>query len=339
MNNLEILESTACLYWPTELASLAAEISTLSPLLETQDEFISVLNLATKSPMAWKDIIQQNNKLTPNLFLKHLMVLSDIGGERLQRFSKDFSKLFPNSVINFQWNNNSYSYQFSQTAKRIWTNKALRVEKSILLENRENFTDTMLDVCMLLLWSGNSIERNNLPDEIFEKCIIGNLIGNPNALKQFIKQRYIIVSRQTAGSTANDLGHFCESFIKAKLSKLLPANIEFTGHTIPNISHNDKNLTTFDLVVQNTKTQKYIGIEISFQVTTNSVIERKAGQVKARQDMLHKKGYKIAYMIDGSGNFQRKNALRTILQYSDCTVNFSDTGVSQLANFIIEATS
>jgi hypothetical protein len=90
--------------------------------------------------------------------------------------------------------------------------------------------------------------------------------------------------------------------------------------------------------VRNTKTDVYVGIEISFQVTTNSVIERKAGLAKSRQDLMHAAGHKIAYVIDGSGNFQRRNAVQTILSFCDCAVNFSEAGLNKLAKFIQSST-
>ena len=81
---------------------------------------------------------------------------------------------------------------------------------------------------------------------------------------------------------------------------------------------------------------KYVGIEISFQVTTNSTIERKAGQAQARYEAVDGTGHYIAYIIDGAGNFQRTSALTTICQYSHCTVAYTDSEFDVLINFIQE---
>ncbi|GBF78631.1 DpnII family type II restriction endonuclease [Aphanothece sacrum] len=88
----------------------------------------------------------------------------------------------------------------------------------------------------------------------------------------------------------------------------------------------------FDIVVQ--RNQNIVGVEISFQVTTNSTIERKAGQAIKRQSLMHKQGYKIAYIIDGAGNFQRSSAISTICQYSDCTIAYRETEFEILGDFI-----
>lgn len=331
---IEKLEKNACLYWPATLAERASEFSAIEPLLETQDIFISFLSVADLSPTAWQDVLKFNKKLSPNLFLKHLMVLSDVGGERLQRFSKDINKIFPMNKFIYSWDGKNYEYKF-QSNGLLWTNKNLNVEKSTLLKARNEFSPQMIDVCMLLMWGGLIKNTKNIPVEILEKCIIGGLLGKPVQIKEFITQRYIVVSRQTGGSTANDLGHVCESYVREQLNNMLPANITLGGHHIPNVTHNENNLSTFDLVAR-CDNGKYIGIEISFQVTTNSTIERKAGLAKSRYDLVHAQGHKIAYIIDGSGNFQRRNAISTIINHSDCTVSFKDKEIKRLAQFIIE---
>ena len=331
------MEKGACLYWPEELAKKASEISALGPLIETQDIFLSVLKTADRSSTAWEQVVLTSARLSPNLFLKHLMVLSDIGGERLQRFKKDLATIFPTGGFEYEWKGSKYTHTFA-TTRSGWTNKNIYVEKSLLLLTRNDFSPEMRDVAMLLIWGSSICNNSNLPSELVEKCIIGTMLGSPNELDLFVKQRYIAVSRIIGGSTANDLGHIFEGYVVEKLKPLLPTHCEIGGHSIPLVTHNDTNLTTFDLVVRNTKTNIYVGIEISFQVTTNSVIERKAGLAKPRQDLMRTAGHKIAYIIDGSGNFQRGNAIKSILNFSDCSVNFSESGLITLAEFIENST-
>ena len=84
------------------------------------------------------------------------------------------------------------------------------------------------------------------------------------------------------------------------------------------------------------RNNKYVGIEISFQVTTNSTIERKAGQAWARYNAVEESGNYIAYIIDGAGNFQRESALTSICQHSHCTVAYTDEEFDVLLEFIRE---
>jgi len=328
---IEQLAENACLYWPSELNEMAAEISSLPVLIKTQDVFISILKSSDKTPESWKMTLLQSSTLSPSLFLKHLMVLTDIGGERLQRIAKDFGIIFPENKMYYMWNSREYSYTFSNE-KKSWTNSALNVEKSLLLRTSE-LTINMQDVIMLLLWGANIVKNNNIPQELQEKCVIGNLLGHPNEIDTFVKQRYIYVSRITGGSTANDLGHACEKFVANYLNKKLPDYLSLEGHNVPGVSHNDKNLTTFDIVVKSKK-GIYFAIEISFQVTTNSVIERKAGLAQSRKEILNNLGHKVIYIIDGSGNFQRRNAISTLLTFSDLCVNFSPSGLDELISYM-----
>lgn len=71
-------------------------------------------------------------------------------------------------------------------------------------------------------------------------------------------------------------------------------------------------------------------IESSFQFTTNSTIERKASQASSRKQSLNQLGHRIAYTIDGAGNFERSSALQSIIEASDCTVNFSESDILRL---------
>ena len=106
---------------------------------------------------------------------------------------------------------------------------------------------------------------------------------------------------------------------------------------MPDVTHTDSatgRMTSFDIVV--TDGRKYVAIEVGFQVTTNSVIERKAGQAQARYEQAKKAGHKIAYVLDGAGNFQRETALRTICSYSHCTVAFSRSELEVLCEFLRE---
>lgn len=115
-------------------------------------------------------------------------------------------------------------------------------------------------------------------------------------------------------------------------------NIEIKpGGRLPGVTHTDTatgRLTSFDLVVTNTV--KYVAIEVSFQVTTNSTIERKASQARGRYEQIEQAGHKIAYVLDGAGNFQRDTALRTICSYSHCTVAFSRSELDVLCEFLKE---
>lgn len=174
---------------------------------------------------------------------------------------------------------------------------------------------------------------------VLAKCQIGNYLGKPNELNDFIKQRYIWVSRITGGAQSNTLGQIAQDFVAQYIKKHISIEgIEVnSGGRLPRVTHSDPTtglLTSFDIIVTNKI--KYIAIEVSFQVTTNSVIERKGGQAKSRYEQIEAAGHKIAYVLDGSGNFERRSALETICSYSHCTVAFSESELAVLCDFAEE---
>lgn len=331
MRDLKDLEANALKFWPERIAEIERNSSIIPNLIETQDKFISLLNIADATPFAWKNVLSTSKKLHANLFLKHLIVLSDIGGEKLMRFKKELPSIFPDSMMEFIWNDAKHSYKFQTLQNtKTWNNPHLKVDGKGLSKN-EVLSPMMEDVINLLLFGGASIAPD-LPPDITEKCMLGTLIGHKKELDSFVRQRYIWVSRITGGATANALGNLAQKYVVDYLQEKLPS-WDFSKKQIPQISQNDRTLLSFDIVATSPK-GNCCAIEVSFQVTTNSTIERKAGQAQARQQLLHKYGHKIAYIIDGAGNFERISALRTICQFSDCSVTFKDNELDKLSTFI-----
>lgn len=331
MRSLDDLEANALRFWLAHIADKERSASIIPKLIETQDKFISLLNIADISPFAWKEALKTSESLPANLFLKHLSVLSDVGGEKLMRSQKEL-QLFSNQKINFLWQGKQFEYNFkSLNGTKTWNNSNLKIDGDGLAANH-HLSDLMEDVVMLILF-GSSTSTIGLPKEIEDKCIIGSLIGQKEELDTFVRQRYIWVSRITGGATSNALGNLAQQYVVEYLKSKLPT-WDFSKKSIPTITQNDRTLTSFDFIASS-PSGKFCAIEASFQVTTNSVIERKAGQALVREQQLHAAGHKIAYIIDGAGNFHRSSALKTICKYSDCTVTFKDSELDLLADFLI----
>lgn len=186
---------------------------------------------------------------------------------------------------------------------------------------------------MLVLFGGLS-SNLALPEEVSERCSIGLLLGDRDAIERFIRPRYILVSRIIGGARANALGQAAQQHVLERLKRSLDTWTFQPNGTIPGISQTgDQRDITFDIVARS-PAGKYFAIEVSFQVTTNSTIERKSGQAKSRYEQLHAQGSQIAYVIDGSGNFERQSALETICAYSDCTVAFTEEELDVLVEFL-----
>ena len=80
------LKSEALIFWPLDISEKEKESSIIPLLLKTQDSFISLLHIADKYPTSWKEVLPTTKSMYPNLFLKHLMILTDISGEKTKRF-------------------------------------------------------------------------------------------------------------------------------------------------------------------------------------------------------------------------------------------------------------
>ena len=86
--NIDDLQRQAVMWWPNSLKEKASSISVIPILLESQEEFISILKLSKKSPHHIFDVVKAS-EFPANLFLKHLSVLADYGGETIQRLNKN----------------------------------------------------------------------------------------------------------------------------------------------------------------------------------------------------------------------------------------------------------
>ena len=330
----EELESKACKWWPDVILQLEAETSIVPILVATQDKFISILTLSSVDCPVSVFNIMRSADFSANLFLKHLMVLTDFGSEPLQRINRYFDNYFPKKGFTYTLNGKTYEHQFSALpVNGSLTNKKMHTDVDSILKHKEPLDGFYQDLISLLLFGNSAID--SAIAEIFEKCTVGNLLGKTNELREYIKQRYIFVSRITGGAQANGLGNAAQVYVEKYLKHKLDSSyiVKSNGH-IPGVTHNERTETTFDITVEHN--DRYVGIEISFQVTTNSTIERKAGQAQARYDMVEKSKNYIAYIIDGAGNFQRESALTTICQYSHCTVAFTEAEFDILVQFIKE---
>lgn len=327
------LETKACKWWPENLVALEAETSIIPTLVCTQNQFVSILTLSdSNNPESVFEVMVAAH-FAANLFLKHLMVLTDFGSEPLQRINRDFSNYFPDNKLRYALSGRENEYEFTALPTQgALTNKKMRTDVTAILTT-EPLNSFYKDLITLLLFGSNAVD--DYISDIFSKCIVGNLMGKADELNEFIKQRYLFVSRITGGAQANGLGNaaqvYAENYFREKLGDEYV--VKSNGH-IPGITQNDRTETTFDLCVKHN--DKYVGIEISFQVTTNSTIERKAGQAQARYNAVDESGNYIAYIIDGAGNFQRESALTSICRYSHCTVAYTDAEFDVLIEFIKE---
>lgn len=242
------LKTKAVLHWPQAILEAAGTISVLPVLLRTQDTFIALLKVADRDPMSWNTVLANGASLSGSLFLKHLMVLSDLGGEALNKLPP-LKNYFANGEMVFLWNDSEFTYKFKAIDSDCsLTNSALKVDSKGILRN-EPLTDRMLDSAMLLLYGGLSL-NDSLPVEVREKCVIGGFIGKPEEIDKFVKENYLRVSKQVSGAHANALGQLAQDYVVEILKKVLPDSWDIQRNgTMSHVSHSTGGSgTTFDVV-------------------------------------------------------------------------------------------
>ncbi|MBN4063266.1 hypothetical protein JYT79_00640 [Cardiobacterium sp. AH-315-I02] len=332
--NIRELERNAVLWWPEHLNQANAAISVIPKLLQTQDDFLKIISLSKKNPYQIFDLLEAS-EFPANLFLKHLCVLADYGGEPIQRLGRAFSSIFQSGKnqhsIAFSWHSNNYTYDFKCLPIRGLGNKKLFIDGEGLIEVKQ-LSNLYRDMIILLMFGSTSTVNEEAG---LVACEIGTLLGEAEVLEKYVKERYINVSRITGGATANSLGQLAQQEIVKHLSKSLGDNYRVVSNGyIALDGYKKESGMPFDIVVE--KGDKKVGIEVSFQVTTNSTIERKSGQAADRMNLMHSNGHKIAYVLDGAGNFQRTSAISTICDNSDCTVAYSNQEFDTLSQWIGE---
>ncbi len=328
------LEKVAIKWWPKTLEEQVAQSSVIPKLIQTQDEFISILKLSGHSPEQIFSVIEAS-QLAPNIFLKHLVVLADYGGELIKRLGKEFEDVFPRDAktkkrrLQFIFRGKTHYYTFKALPVTGLSNAKLKIDGKAIVKATP-LDDLHKDLIMVLLFGGVSTASHMAA---LERCDLGGLMGKPHEIDLYVKQKYIQVSRITTGASANSLGQIAQIYVANYLRSQLDDSYTVQSNGKVKLkSYDSETGMPFDVVVKRGK--RIVGVEVSFQVTSNSVIERKAALAEDRLAQMSKEGHYIAYVLDGAGNFSRGSALTTLCQSSDCTVAYSAGELDTLVDFI-----
>ena len=338
---LEELEQRACKWWPREVREEAQRISILHTLLDTQEKFISVLKLTDKyDAKKLFDILDASN-FAYNLFLKHLIVLTDFGSEPLQRVNKNFADMFPTGKLEYNIGDGKKRYIFaSLPINGVLNNRRMRIDTVENLTADSCDKALCKDIIMMLMYGAASTSVSTRA--ILFKCTPFEYLGDDGKIEDFVRKNYIRVSSIIRGKTATDLGNVAQQYVVSYLAEFLGDNYNVKSNgTIPGVTQNDgTTLTSFDVVVDRkndtSRHKKYVAIEVTFQETTNSTIERKGGQARDRFEKITNTRNFIAYIIDGVGNFSRTSAVRVLCDNSHCTVAYTPEEFNLLLEFIKE---
>ena len=323
------LKKRGILWWPKSFKKRIAKVTSLPLLLESQEEFINILRVSRGKPELFLTHIKTTG-FPANLFLKHLCVISDFGGEPIQRISREFKNLFEKRngtfFMRYYFANKRFVYHFKVLPSKL-NNKVLHIDGESLTEEFP-LNDLLYDTCMLLMHGGSStgLRSGNL-----DRCVLGSMLGNNSDLQKYIKTRYLHVSRISGGQKANAQGQLLQKDVFKRLKASLPAGSSVFMNKKAFFTLSKSKGSVFDIFC--VKGKKKVGIEISFQETTNSTIEQKANKAADLYTDARKAGIKVVYLIDGAGNFQRSSAIKKLIQNSDNAFTFKDRDLNRLCNY------
>ncbi len=341
IRTIEDLEKLACNWWPAELRAEAQKMSILQYLLDTQEKFISILKLANKNKPDKLFELLEASSFDYHLFLKHLILLTDLGAEQLQRINKDFADLFPDNQLRYILKNKELVYGFTKLpTKGKLDNKKMKTDSLEHLQGSAFDRVLCKDLIMLLIYGASSTRARTRA--ILYKCNSSDYLGDDTQIEDYVRKNYIRVSKIIAGKVSNDLGNIAQLYALQYLSKCLGNEYHLQSNgKLPDVSENDgKSWATFDILVDRigdtSRHKKYVGVEVSFQETSNSVVERKSTIAHNRFVQVKTKRCYVAYIIDGIGNFSRSSAVKTLCENSDCNVAYTPEEFEVLADFIRE---
>ena len=338
---IEELEPHACKWWPREVREEPQKISVLHTLLDTQEKFLSILKLADRDRAEQLFELLDASGFAYNLFLKHLAVLTDFGSEPLQRVNRDFGLIFPEGRLEYDTGTGVRAYEFQALPVKGALNN-LRMKTDTVEHLTGGHCDRALcrDVIMLLLYGAGAAAPST--KAVLFKCTPYEYLGDGEAIDRYVQANYIRVSSIIRGKTATDLGNVAQQYVVAYLAGALGEDYHVKSNgTVPGVTQNEgATLISFDLVVDRRSdtgpNKHYVAIEVTFQETTNSTIERKSGQAQSRYEKMDRTQNFIAYIIDGAGNFTRQSAVRVLCANSHCTVAYTPEELELLLEFIKE---
>ena len=266
--------------------------------------------------------------------------MTDVGSEPIQRINTSFEEIFPNKELVYKLGRKEYQYKFTALPiKGKPNNEKMQIDTMENLQAPCKNKAMCKDLIMLLIYGAASTTPRTRA--ILYKCNAYEYLGQEEKIKQYVRENYIRVSRIIAGKTATDLGNVAQVYALNYLSERLGDNYNLVNNgTIPGVKLDDDKEATFDIVVDRKdddgKIKKYVGIEVSFQETSNSVSERKGREAQARFRNTNNRRSFVAYIIDGAGNFSRPSAMNDMCNNSHCNVAFTPAEFEVLIEFIKE---
>ncbi|MFB2516209.1 hypothetical protein [Lysinibacillus sp. OTC-L20] len=303
--------------------NLVAELVAISDLIQQ-----TLLNSSPENLVEELKNLQDEtgNRIPKALTLKSLMILLDVSAEILDRVGL---YCYYNGIVTLNTSTGLYNLtRFGPSFK-----KGLSNDNIYKLANTDDaFFE---DVLTLMLYAYDSEEFGGFIT--FKNFKLATLVGSPSALTSFYLNRTIENSSQIKQLKAVVYGNSLQSNVK---NQILSALEQYGVVSAPGNRYLDGK--QFDLVLCKPDQAlpesqwKWVIIEVAFQETTNSVIERKSSQAKLIYRTLEDTSHKLVYLIDGAGFVKRDKVTSTIYENTHFTSTANPEYFNNLISFLTE---
>lgn len=299
-------------FWSEDLIGEQNEHNLVSQLVDISDLIQqTLLNSSPENLIEELKNLQDEsgNRIPRALILKSLMILLDVSAEILDRVGL---YCHYNSVISLNTSSGLYNLNcFGPDFKKGLSNENIYK----FANNNELFFE---DVLTLMLYAYDSEEFGSFIT--FKNFKLSTLVGNSSALTSFYLNRTIENSSQIKQLKAVEYGNSLQTNVK---NQILSALSQYGVGSSPGNRYLDGK--QFDLVLYKPEQDlpeeqwKWVIMEVAFQETTNSVIERKSSQAKLIYRNLEDTTHKLVYLIDGAGFVKRDKVTTTIYENTHFT--------------------
>jgi hypothetical protein len=327
---VEELEARAVKWWPADIRQEVAGSAPSLILRSTHAQFVELINSVPRDVEAARAHFESSS-ISQNILVKHLQVLTDFAGEPMKRVHRERINIFGQGATSFQVNYEDAQIEVSIPefiATKVVDNKRLSVDGPSL--TREIFSSTLHCEVIMMLCFGAFAVREPVRNQL-SRCDVAAWFGRGSSFLEHLLGRYLEVNRSVSGAESNSLGQILQRQVRDALESRLPKGLVVD---INHILQCESGPITSDVFVGNGL--RSVAIEVAFQETTNSVIERKGSDAHKRKTELNELAVASAYVIDGVGNFERKSAVGKLCNNSDCTVAFGGPEFDILAKFVEE---
>ena len=325
------LRETALLWWPEEIRKEVSSSSFKHAMMATFPLFQEIVRESDSIHSLIDNIrdFNNSNQLPANMFLRHCMLFADIGWESMKKwFGETYEEMFPNGKFASQ----NFEFKMPRLTQSKIRTSSSHIKKSFDYKLKvDNLEQIIAAIRLLFLGSDSSMIQ-------LGKCNLAIYLEDDDGslFRSDAMTKYIHVSKQTSGAEATSSGDLLEKRIAIN-----PVT-DFLNHHYPelnvfqcqNYAFNDEQEMVSDCWFVNSDNGYSVAVEVSFQETTNSVIERKRKDAENRRNLFPPE-CKSAFVIDGVGSIDhRPKAVEEILNNADIVVSAREDEILRLAKYI-----